>query len=92
MKVQAEISLYPLRENELTKPIQQFIQALKSNNLNIETGPMSTIITGEESVVFENLRKAFERIAQKYKIAMVAKISNACPEVSNDKKLLKNRN
>jgi len=91
MKVQTEISLYPLREDELTRPIQQFIQVLKSKDLNIEIGSMSTLITGEESVVFENLQKAFEKIAQKYEIVMTAKISNACPEVSKDKEALKNR-
>ena len=84
MKVQAEISLYPLRQNELTKPIQQFIQALENNKLKVKLGPMSTLVTGEESIVFENLRKAFEKIAQKYEIVMTAKISNACPEVDKE--------
>jgi len=69
----------------LTKPIQQFIQALESNELKIETGPMSTLVTGEAPVVFGNLQKAFERIAQRYEIVMTAKISSACPEVNKDK-------
>jgi len=85
MKVQAEISLYPLRENELTKPIQQFVQALEDNNLSIEPGPMSTLVAGEAPVVFENLQKAFERLAEEYEVVMTAKISNACPEVNRDK-------
>ena len=85
MKVQAEISLYPLRQNELTKPIQQFIQALESNKLKVEIGPMSSLVTGESQVVFEQLQKAFERLAQKYEIVMTAKISNACPEVNQHK-------
>jgi len=33
MKVQAEISLYPLRQNELAKPIQRFIELLESSKL-----------------------------------------------------------
>jgi len=85
VKVQAEISLYPLRQNELTKPIQQFIQALESNKLKVEIGPMSSLVTGESQVVFEQLQKAFERLAQKYEIVMTAKISNACPEVNQHK-------
>ena len=85
MKVQAEISLYPLRENELTKPIQQFVQVLKDNDLNVEIGPMSSLVTGEESVVFEKLRKAFGQLAEKYQIVMTAKISNTCPEVNRNK-------
>jgi uncharacterized protein YqgV (UPF0045/DUF77 family) len=85
MKVQAEISLYPLRENELTKPIQQFIRALENNNLNIKTGAISTLVAGEVQVVFESLQQAFEQIAEEYEVVMTAKISNACPEVDRDK-------
>jgi len=80
MKVQAEISLYPLRQNELTKPIQQFVQVLENNKLKIELGPMSSLVTGDSQAVFENLQKAFERIAQKYEVVMTAKVSNACPD------------
>jgi len=85
MKVQAEISLYPLRQNELTKPIQQFIQALENNKLKVELGPMSTLITGDSQVLFRNLREAFEQLAEEYEIVMTAKISNACPEVNKDR-------
>jgi uncharacterized protein YqgV (UPF0045/DUF77 family) len=80
MKVQAEISLYPLRQNELTKPIQQFVQVLENNKLKVELGPMSSLVTGDSQTVFENLQKAFEKIAQKYEVVMTAKVSNACPD------------
>ena len=85
MKVQAEISLYPLRCNDLAEPIRQFAELLKTNRLKVEIGPMSTLVTGDSQVVFENLKKAFERLAEEYKVVMTAKISNACPEVSDDK-------
>jgi len=85
MKVQAEISLYPLRQNELVTPIRQFIQVLENKKLKVELGPMSTLVTGDSKVVFENLQKAFERLAEEYEVVMTAKISNACPEVSKDK-------
>ena len=81
MKIQAEISLYPLGQDDLTVPIQQFIESLKSNNLKIKTGSMSSVISGEESIVFQSLQKAFEQAAQKYKVVLTAKISNACPEI-----------
>ena len=80
MKVQAEISLYPLRQNELTKPIQQFVQVLENNKLKVELGPMSSLVTGDSQTVFGNLQKAFEKIAQKYEVVMTAKVSNACPD------------
>lgn len=85
MKVHAEVSLYPLRHNELTKPIRQFIDLLENNKLKVELGPMSSLVTGDSQVVFENLQKAFERLAEEYEIVMMAKISNACPGVNQGK-------
>jgi len=85
MKLQAEVSLYPLRQNDLTKPIQQFVKVMESNNLKVKTGAMSSFVTGDSQVVFENLQKAFERLAEEYEVVMTAKISNACPEVNQGK-------
>ena len=79
MKIQAEISLYPLRENEYSLPIKQFIRFLENNNLNVKTGPMSTLVAGDSQILFEKLQQAFERIAEEYKVVMTAKISIACP-------------
>ena len=81
MKVQAEVSLYPLRQNDLTKPIQQFVESLKNENLNVKTGSMSSVISGEESIVLQSLQKAFEQAAQKYEVVLTAKISNACSKI-----------
>jgi uncharacterized protein YqgV (UPF0045/DUF77 family) len=86
MKVQAEISLYPLRQNELAKPIRQFVQILENNNLQVKTGPMSSLVTGEAPAVFENLQKAFERLSEEYEVVMTVKISNACPETQKEEK------
>jgi len=85
MKVQAEIRLYPLRQNELTKPIQQFVQVLKNNKLYVKTGTMSSFVTGDSRVVFESLREAFEQLAKKYEVVVSATISNACPRVNKDR-------
>jgi len=82
MKVQAEISLYPLRRSELTRPIRQFIAVLENKELKVRSGPMSSLATGDSRDVFEALQKAFERVAEEYEVVMTAKISNACPEVS----------
>jgi len=80
MKIQAEISLYPLHCSDLTEPIRQFIDLLETDKLKVEIGPMSTLVTGDSQVVFENLKKAFERLAEEYKVVLTAKISNACPQ------------
>lgn len=81
MKVQAEVSLYPLRQNDLNEPIQKFIESLRSNNLKVKAGSMSSVISGEESIVFQSLQKAFEQTSRKYEVVLTAKISNACPEI-----------
>ncbi len=81
MKVQAEISLYPLHQNDLTEPIKQFIESLKNENLNVKTGSMSSVILGDSKIIFQSLQKAFEQAAQKYEVVLTAKISNACPEI-----------
>jgi len=85
MNVQAEVSLYPLRQNDLTKPIQQFVQVLEKDNLKVKTAAMSSFVTGDSEVLFRNLREAFEQLAKEYEVVMTAKISNACPEVGKDK-------
>jgi len=87
MKIQAEISLYPLRCSDLTRPIRQFIELLENNKLKVELGPMSSLIAGDSQVVFESLREAFEQLAKKYDVVVSAKISNACPKVNKDKKI-----
>jgi len=81
MKVQAEVSLYPLRQKDLDEPIQQFVESLKKENLNVKTGSMSSVISGEESIVFQSLQNAFVQIAQKYEVILNVKISNAYPEI-----------
>jgi uncharacterized protein YqgV (UPF0045/DUF77 family) len=88
MRIRAEISLYPLHCSEMTRPIRQFVELLENNKLRVEIGPMSTLVTGDSQVVFENLKKAFERLAAEYKVVITAKISNACPEVSDYKQVL----
>jgi len=88
MRVRAEISLYPLHCSDLTEPIWQFVELLKANRLKVEIGSMSTLVTGDSQVVFENLKKAFDRLAAEYKVVMAVKISNACPEVGDDRQVL----
>ena len=81
MKVQAEVSLYPLRQKDLAEPIQRFVESLKRDELNVKTGSMSSVISGEESIVFQSLQDAFEQVAKNYEAVLNVKISNACPEI-----------
>jgi uncharacterized protein YqgV (UPF0045/DUF77 family) len=85
MKIQAEISLYPLRQKNLTAPVRQFIEALQNNDIKVKTGAMSSIVLADSRIFFESLRKAFEQVAKKYDVVVTTKISNACPEVNSAK-------
>jgi uncharacterized protein YqgV (UPF0045/DUF77 family) len=78
MRVQAEVSLYPLRTEELSGPVEEFCRVLRSHSLHIETGSMSTVIAGESKELFDALREGFEALAQRNEIVIDCKISNAC--------------
>ncbi len=79
MKVQAEVSLYPLRTKHLSGPVAEFCRALRLRGLYVETRSMSTLVGGESEALFEALREGFETVARKTAIVVDLKISNACP-------------
>ena len=81
MKVQMEVSLYPLGIKALGAPIQTFITALQKEGFDVEIGAMGSFVTGESEVLFPALGRAFEQIALQYRCVLDAKISNACPEI-----------
>lgn len=84
MKLQAEISIYPLKTTELSSPVDEFCRILQSRGLEVQSGPMSSSVSGECKDLFEAVRVAFEQLAEKYQVVMTAKISNACPEANED--------
>ena len=84
IKVQAEISLYPLGQKNFTKPIGLFCELLQKNGIEVRIGPMSSLISADSKVFFRCLTEAFEKIANEYKVVLTAKISNACSESKED--------
>ena len=79
MKIQAELSLYPLKTKELSPSIESFLRAIARKDISIDPGPMSTIVTGESRAVFRAISKGFEKVAKGDEIVLIAKVSNACP-------------
>ena len=79
MRVQAEVSLYPLRTKKLSGPVAAFCEVLRSHGLDVQTRSMSTFAVGESSDLLEALREGFEHLAQENEIVLDVKISNACP-------------
>ncbi len=79
MRIQAEISIYPLRVKSLSEPIEQFCRILCSYGLETKTTAMSTFISGESRDLFKACEKAFEQLTATYDVVVNMKISNACP-------------
>lgn len=79
MRVQAEVSLYPLKTEKLSGPVDEFCRVLRSRGLHVETRSMSTFVVGESEKLFEALKEGFELLARRNDIVVDCKISNACP-------------
>lgn len=82
MRVQAEVSLYPLRTRKLSGPVTEFCQVLRSRGLHAETRSMSTFVVGESERLFEALKEGFEVLARRNEVVMDLKISNTCPDTA----------
>lgn len=79
MKMEAEVSIYPLTENRIEHPVHEFVEVLRAHGCAVEIGPMSSIITGESSTVFEALRIGYEKAAEKSACLLMVKACNVCP-------------
>jgi len=78
MNVEAEVSMYPLRNSDLSKPIGRFLERLEQAGLNLELGSMSSHVVGECADLFRALGDAFEKGAEEGDVVLVMKVSNAC--------------
>lgn len=84
MKIQAQISIYPLKTDSLSIPIGQFCGILEKKGLKVETKTMSSFVSGESDIVFESVQEAFEKLSEKYNVVMDLKVSNTCPEQTEE--------
>ena len=82
MRVQAEVSLYPLRTATLMDSIQAFCDALAAGGVEVCSGPMSSLVAGESGQVFAALGRAFEQVGRERDVVLVLKVSNCCPQGS----------
>ncbi len=85
MIIQAEISLYPLgNEDELFVKVERFIELTKQSDISVDVGNMSTTIIGKSNDIFAVLHHAFEQVASHTAAVMVVKVCNICPLPSRD--------
>jgi len=79
MNVEMEVSLYPLTVEYPQHPIHGFADVLREHGCRVEIGPLSSIVEGESTKVFEALRLGYERAAKKSGCVLIVKACNACP-------------
>ncbi|MBN1399244.1 MAG: thiamine-binding protein [Anaerolineae bacterium] len=77
--ISAQVSVYPLEQQDITGPIEEVISVLRERGLPCQVGSMSSLTWGEDDLVFEALREAFARAAEQGPAVMVITVSNACP-------------
>lgn len=79
MQIAAQVSLYPLRQEKLSPAIEEAWRILEDNQLDLEKGAMSTLVSGDAEKIFDAIKEAFLRSAEKGQISMVVTFANACP-------------
>ena len=77
--VTAQVSLYPLRQVSIGPAIREAVRVFREYDLETRIGVMSTLVWGEDQVVFAALQEAFHRAAERGDAVMVVTLSNACP-------------
>ncbi|NOX36608.1 MAG: hypothetical protein GXO78_03645 [Calditrichaeota bacterium] len=79
MIVSAQVSLYPLRQQDLTPFIDRTIRFFQERGLQTDPGPMSTLVTGPVDLLFDAIKEAFKLAAKEGQMVLVVTYSNACP-------------
>lgn len=77
--ISAQVSLYPLRQVSIGPAIREAVRIFQKRGLRIRIGEMSTLVGGEDNVVFAALQEAFQHVAERGDVVMVITLSNACP-------------
>jgi len=79
MDISAQISVYPLRQDQLSPVIRDVQDVLTAAGLQVTPGPMSTLVAGEGAIVLDAIKTAFLRAVETGHVVMTATLSNACP-------------
>jgi uncharacterized protein YqgV (UPF0045/DUF77 family) len=77
--ISAQVSIYPLRQEHLSPAIETVRHVFDRHDLHPQVGAMSTVVTGDEAVVFRALQEAFVSAAATGQVVMTITVSNACP-------------
>ena len=82
LNLTAQVSLYPLKQESLSPAIDSALDIFRRQDLDVNPGPMSTLISGDIADIFKALQLAFEKTAQEGgDLVMSVTLSNACPAI-----------
>lgn len=79
MGISAQVSLYPLGQEDLAPAIGEIWKALAAHGLEYTPGPMSTLTWGDDEAILNALRDGFRRAAELGPAVLVITLTNACP-------------
>lgn len=79
MNISAQVSLYPLGQEALAPEIEETLDVLRRHGLEVEPGSMSTVVRGEDALIFAALQEAFQSVCSRGRAVMTVVFSNACP-------------
>jgi len=86
MWIQAELSFYPLGTDAVGERVKLFIDGLSAPGISVHPGPMSTVISGEDTAVFKVVQHCFVLSAEAGSAVLCARFSNSCPAPGDDRK------
>ena len=75
-RVMAEVAIYPLREPEIGPAILEFVEDLRAQGLEVQAGPLSSLVSGESEQVFEALKSAYTRASRERQVILRVVISS----------------
>jgi uncharacterized protein YqgV (UPF0045/DUF77 family) len=78
VEVSCQFSFYSLGAEHQSPAIKAAVSVLERRGLAVESGSMSSIVTGPADALFAALAEAFVEAAEGG-LVLVATISNACP-------------
>jgi uncharacterized protein YqgV (UPF0045/DUF77 family) len=77
MHLSCQFAVYPLGVDKIGPAIDATVMALNTRGLEVQTGPMSTTVTGPTDVIFAGFAQIFTDTEAP--TVLVTTIANACP-------------
>ena len=74
-----QFSVYPLRQDDIDRPVQAAIAAAAAEDVTVRVGNLSTLVVGEEAQVFAALRAAFRAVQSHGPAVMTATLTAGMP-------------